>query len=56
MARWPAQWFAAQGSVTDYFSERAVPGFDLTGVASLTETDLAASVLRERLLFALVCS
>jgi asparagine synthase (glutamine-hydrolysing) len=54
MHRWLAQWFAAQGSVTDYFSERAVPGLDMTGVASLTETDLAAGVRRERLLFALV--
>lgn len=54
MARWLAQWFAAQGSVTDYFSERAVPGLEMAGVASLTETDLAAGVRRERLLFALV--
>ena len=54
MRRWLAQWFAAQGSVTDYFSERAFPGLDMAGVASLTETDLAAGVRRERLLFALV--
>lgn len=54
MSRWLAQWFAAQGSVTDYFSERAVPGLKMAGVASLTETDLAAGVRRERLLFALV--
>jgi asparagine synthase (glutamine-hydrolysing) len=54
MRRWLAQWFAAQGSVTDYFSERAVPGLDMAGIASLTETDLAAGVRRERLLFALV--
>ena len=54
MAKWLAQWFAGQGSVTDYFSERAVPGLDMAGVASLTEVDLAAGVRRERLLFALV--
>ncbi len=54
MRRWLAQWFAAQGSVTDYFSQRAVPGLDMAGVASLTEADLAAGVRRERLLFALV--
>ena len=54
MAKWLAQWFAAQRPVTDYFSARAVPGFDMTGVASLTETNLAAGVRRERLLFALV--
>ena len=40
--------------MTDHFSERAVPGLDMAGVASLTETDLAAGVRRERLLFALV--
>jgi asparagine synthase (glutamine-hydrolysing) len=54
MRWWLAQWFGAQGSVTDYFSARAVPGLDMAGVASLTETDLAAGVRRERLLFALV--
>ena len=54
MRRWLAQWFAVQGSVTDYFSARAVPGLDMAGVASLTEADLAAGVRRERLLFALV--
>ncbi len=54
MRRWLAQWFAAQGSVTGYFSQRAVPGLDMAGVASLTEADLAAGVSRERLLFALV--
>jgi asparagine synthase (glutamine-hydrolysing) len=54
MAKWLGQWFASQGSVTDYFSERAVPGLDMAYVANLTEMDLAAGVRRERLLFALV--
>ena len=54
MRRWLAQWFEARGSVTDYFSERVIPGLDMTAVASLTETDLLAGVRRERLLFALV--
>ncbi len=54
MRQWLAQWFEAQRSVTDYFGERAIPGLDMAGVASLTETDLAGGVSRERLLFALV--
>lgn len=54
MARWLVQWFGVQGSVRDYFRDRAVPGLDMAEVASVTEEDLSAGVQRERLLFALV--
>lgn len=54
MARWLVQWFGAQGSVRDYFCQRAVPGLDMAEVARVTEEDLAVGVQRERLLFALV--
>lgn len=54
MARWLAQWFAAQRSIRDYFLERALPGLDINEVAWLTEGDLLGGVGRERLLFALL--
>ena len=54
MGRWLAQWFGSQGSVNDYFCERAIPGLDMVEVARVTEEDLSAGVRRERLLFALV--
>jgi asparagine synthase (glutamine-hydrolysing) len=54
MARWLAQWFEAQGSVREYFLERAVPGLNMAEVARLAQHDLSEGVRRERLLFALV--
>ena len=54
MAKWLAQWFAENGSVSEYFRTRAVPGLDMTEVSRLTEEDLSHGVRRERLLFALL--
>jgi asparagine synthase (glutamine-hydrolysing) len=54
MAKWLAQWFAAQAPIHDYFSMRPLPGLDATKVANLVEHDISAGVQRERLLFALV--
>ena len=54
MRGWLQQWFHNEGSVWDYFKDRAVPGLDPVELGRLVGEDLNVGVRRERLLFALV--
>jgi asparagine synthase (glutamine-hydrolysing) len=54
MRGWLQQWFHNEGSVRDYFKDRAVPGLDPVELGRLVGEDLNVGVRRERLLFALV--
>jgi asparagine synthase (glutamine-hydrolysing) len=54
MAKWLAQWFEQQASVSEYFMGRAVPGLKMNALAQLAEDDVSRGVTNERLLFALV--
>jgi asparagine synthase (glutamine-hydrolysing) len=54
MRGWLQQWFHKEGSVSEYFADRAVPGLDPAELGRLVGDDLVVGVRRERLLFALV--
>jgi asparagine synthase (glutamine-hydrolysing) len=54
MRAWIRDWVQARGGAAAYFSSRAIPGIDLAELIAVVETDLAAGVARERLLFALI--
>jgi asparagine synthase (glutamine-hydrolysing) len=52
MRAWLAEWFDAHGGAQAYFVERPVPHVDAAEMARIACEDVAAGVLRERLLFA----
>jgi asparagine synthase (glutamine-hydrolysing) len=54
MRNWITRWFTLHGGVAAYLIDRAIPGLNMAEVSRLMETDLAAGVQRERLLFAFV--
>jgi asparagine synthase (glutamine-hydrolysing) len=54
MRAWIRQWLEEHGGAPAYFHERAVPGIDAAELVAVVESDLAAGVQRERLLFALI--
>jgi asparagine synthase (glutamine-hydrolysing) len=54
MRAWIREWLEARGGAGTYFGERDLPGIDAKEVVSVVDTDLAAGVQRERLLFALI--
>jgi asparagine synthase (glutamine-hydrolysing) len=54
MRRWLDQWFDAHHGPRAYFDARPLPDLDMAELVDVVETDLAAGLQRERLLFALV--
>jgi len=54
MKNWIKQWFTLQGGVGAYLSCHEIPGLQMKSIHRLIESDLAAGVQRERLLFALI--
>ncbi len=54
MRQWIDQWLAEHGGAHAYFTERTVPHVDATELARVAAEDVAAGVLRERLMFAAI--
>ncbi|MEO8673983.1 MAG: asparagine synthase (glutamine-hydrolyzing) [Casimicrobiaceae bacterium] len=54
MRTWTRDWLHSRGGPTAYFSAHAIPGIDTAELVAVVDTDLAAGVQRERLLFALI--
>ncbi len=54
MESWLREWFQTRGGASSYFADGETGGMDPRIAAALVETDLAAGLTRQRLLFALV--
>ena len=54
MATWLKQWFEGQGGVVQYFPQHEFPGLETESVVKVVSSEMAHSMTRERLIFALV--